>query len=197
MYITASSKIIIVEVNGKMKNLKEWSEKLKTLPAKKKTQYLAIVIVIAAILMIYFSTFEASNKSSGAGKETTLAEQTEADMESRLEEILSKVDGAGNVEVVINYDSSGELIPAMSEEKSTSSDDKSNSSKESSEIATVKSGSDTEAVIIKHIEPEVRGVIVVAEGADNIRVKIELLEAVKVVLDVGADKVQILKMKER
>ena len=35
---------------------KEYLEKIKKLSAKKKTQYLAMTIIIAVILLIYFST---------------------------------------------------------------------------------------------------------------------------------------------
>ncbi len=43
-------------------------------------------------------------------------------------------------------------------------------------------------------QPKVRGVIVVAQGAGDIGVRMNLLNAVKTLLNVEADKVEILKM---
>ena len=49
-------------------------------------------------------------------------------------------------------------------------------------------------MIIREDQPEVRGVIVVAQGAGDIGVRMDLLHAVTTLLGVDADKVEILKM---
>ena len=99
------------------------------------------------------------------------------------------------MEVVINYESSRELVPATSEDiqsSSSSEDDKYTESRtEKKGIATSSGG---EAVIIREDQPKVRGVIVVAQGAGDIGVRIDLLNAVTTLLNVEADKVEILKM---
>ncbi len=46
-------------------------------------------------------------------------------------------------------------------------------------------------IIIKEIMPEVKGVIVVAEGAGNVIVRLELIRAVMVALDIGAEDIEI------
>ena len=106
--------------------------------------------------------------------------------------------GAGRVDVVINYESSAELVPAMSEQNKSSTNESEGSSSstqnESRDIATVKEGSDTSAFIIKEIQPVVRGVLVVAEGAGDIGVRVKLLEAVQTFLAIDGDKVEVLKM---
>ena len=61
--------------------LKEYLEKIKKLSAKKKTQYLAILIIIAVILLIYFSTLSpSSNQIEGQNKADTSSEQTANDL---------------------------------------------------------------------------------------------------------------------
>ena len=62
------------------------------------------------------------------------------------------------------------------------------SRRKSEEVASV-SG---EALIIKENQPKVRGVIVIAEGASSIAVRNSILSAVMTLLDVTADKVEIL-----
>ena len=49
-----------------------------------------------------------------------------------------------------------------------------------------------EALIIKENQPKVRGVIVIAQGAQDIGVRNGILSAVMTLLDVTADKVEIL-----
>lgn len=45
--------------------------------------------------------------------------------------------------------------------------------------------------MLREIKPQVRGVIVVAEGAEDIEVKMRLYDAVKTVLQVSGDRVQV------
>lgn len=178
--------------------IKEQLAELKHAPTKKKIQYLTIALIMAAVLLLYFSTLTAPDGKRQAPTAQPQAEQTAAEIEQKLKDILSKVEGAGEVDVVINYESSSELVPAMSEQQNSSINQgegtSSETKNESRDIATVKEGSATSALIIKEIQPVVRGVIVVAEGAGDIGVRLQLLEAVQTFLDVSADKVEVLKM---
>ena len=181
-----------------MNKVTELLGRFKGASSKKKMQYLAIIIITAVILLIYFSTLSAPDSKASSVKTTEEVASTEEDIEERLNEILSMVEGAGKVEVVIYYESTSELVPAFSEDTSTAAssngDSSSNTTSQQSDVATVKSGSDTEALIIKEIVPGVKGVIVVAEGAGDIGVRLDLLSAVTTLLDVSADKVEVLKM---
>ena len=168
-------------------------EKAKNIPPKKKTQYLIVIIILAVILAIYFSTLV---PESPAQAEESVGE-TQQTMETRLEEVLSQVEGAGEVHVVINYESTPELVPATSSDtqvSSSSEEDKNTETRsEKSSVATVQTGGQSEALIIKENQPDVRGVIVVAEGASDIGVRLGLLDAVTTLLNISPDKVEILK----
>ena len=167
-------------------------------PGKKKLQYLLVGVLLAAILLIYLSTFRTAESPKKAAQEPSAQTQAQGDLAEKLERILSKVAGAGRVDVVINYESSAELVPAMSEQNKSSTNESeggsSSTQNESRDIATVKEGSDTSAFIIKEIQPVVRGVLVVAEGAGDISVRVKLLEAVQTFLAIDGDKVEVLKM---
>ena len=180
-------------------------KKLHGLNAKKKTQYLAVLLVVAIILAIYFSSLD----TGGAKKTDDKAEagapagaiSSDTEMEDRLKRVLSKVDGVGDVDVIINYESTAERVPAFSEDrqvsKSDSQDTSSETTSEKSDIATVQGNGASEALIVKENPPEVRGVIVVAQGAEDISVRMNLLNAVTTLLNVSADKVEILKMNQQ
>ena len=139
----------------------------------------------------------------GAGKGEPAAAQGEqpaaaqgelaaAELEERLEQVLSCIRGAGRVDVMITYDSGPEIVPAMSTNvnstgSETSEGSRSSSSQqstESTEPATVSGSGGNEPIVLKEIEPVVRGVIVVAEGAADIEVRLDLQRAVRAVLDI-------------
>ena len=180
-------------------------KKLHGLNAKKKTQYLAVLLVVAIILAIYFSSLDTGgakktdDKAEDGASAETISSDTE--MEDRLKRVLSKVDGVGDVDVIINYESTAERVPAFSEDrqvsKSDSQDTSSETTSEKSDIATVQGNGASEALIVKENQPEVRGVIVVAQGAEDISVRMNLLNAVTTLLNVSADKVEILKMNQQ
>ncbi len=178
------------------------------LDIKKKIQYLAILLVVIVILAIYFASSggitkkqENNNTSSAANTEVQSA-QTADSIEQQLKYTLSQIEGAGKVEVMITYESSSEIVPAISVDKQTStttntSDNSmstTNTENTQSEVVTVNGSNGNSALVLKEKSPEIRGVIVVAEGADNIAVKLNLLSAVKTLLNISPDQVDVYKM---
>ena len=179
------------------------------LDIKKKIQYLAILLVIIVILTIYFTSSggvaksQEDNTSQAAAQETVSAQQT-GTIEQQLKYTLSRIEGAGQVEVMITYESSGEIVPAISVDKQTSTTTDSsdngtsttNTENTQSEVVTIGGSGGNSALVLKEKSPEIRGVIVVAEGANNIAVKLNLLSAVQTLLNVSPDQVDVYKMNE-
>lgn len=178
------------------------------LDTKKKIQYAAILLIVIVILTIYFSSVAENrsneNSEASSGAAAPVAETAEAadDIARRLQETLSAIEGAGRVEVMITYESTKELVPAFSVDQQISttvdesSDGKSttNSENSQSEIVTISGSDGSKALILKENSPKIKGVIVVAEGADDIGVKLNLLSAVQTILDVSPDQVNVYKM---
>jgi len=76
----------------------------------------------------------------------------------------------------------------------SSEDGRSSSSQQSTEStqpATVSGSDGNEPIVLKEIEPVVRGVIVVAEGAADVTVKLDLQRAVRAVLDIPLSKIEV------
>ena len=160
-------------------------EKLKAMPPKKLAGYLTAVIIAAVIVCIYLSMV------GGSGNKE-MAQANVPDIEVRMEEALSRMEGVGEVSVVINYESTSELVPAKQSEslgETTESSSGSSVTEKLSENLAMVSG---EALIVKENQPRVRGVIVIAEGARDMGVRNDLLNAVTTLLDVTADRVEIL-----
>lgn len=170
-----------------------------------------VIIVIVGVIIILAGGFltkpgdatnvnnnnsTGSNPVTGSNNGYTSGEEVVADIESRLSELLSQVEGAGKVSVMIYTDSSSEMIPAYNDTQDNRSqeqdDGKSIESSTRKELA-LSGGEDP--VILKVVIPEVKGVVVVAEGAGDFLVKQELSSAVCTLLGVPEHRVQILKHK--
>ncbi|MED4581549.1 stage III sporulation protein AG [Brevibacillus choshinensis] len=123
---------------------------------------------------------------------------------TQLRDILASVVGVGEVEVMVNLESTPELIMAENRNNRSSTNQETdkdratrnqNDQTKDSEVVIVQGGKQDQPVIIKTMKPRVRGVLVVAKGADNIQVKAWITEAVQKVLDVPAYKISILPKK--
>jgi stage III sporulation protein AG len=157
---------------------------------------------------IYFASAgnNAGSKENAAPAATPNSQGAVApdSIEAQLAYTLSKIEGAGDVEVMITYESTSEIVPAISVDKQTSTTTDTSDSGSSttstentqSEVVTVGSSSGNSALVLKEISPKIRGVIVVAEGADNITVKLSLLNAVQTLLNVSPRQVDVYKMNQ-
>ena len=154
-------------------------------------------IVILILGNVFFSSDEKRIKSEQA---TTTGTSVNND-ETKLEKILSKVYGAGKTEVMITYDAGIEKITIQNSKISRSSSndtEESGGEEHSNEIAeerqTVMNGSGNSQTpfIVKEVNPKVRGVLVVADGAGDETVRYNLTNAVAAVLDVPYYRIQVL-----
>ncbi len=175
----------------------------KFFKGKKSLEFVIAVIVVAVIAAIYLSTLsEPSNTGSGGANKSELSEEAE-ETETKLGRILSQIKGAGKVEVMITYETGPEIVPAMnvsnqsSSAVSSGSGTNNESQTENSTPVTVQQQSGSEPLVIVEKQPKVRGVVVVAEGADDLRVKLALQQATKTVLDVSLDNIDVFTMKSK
>ena len=127
----------------------------------------------------------------------TYAEDNKGDlMEQKLMDTLSCVRGAGKVKVMITYETGNEIVPAMNTDITSSvsvSGENQTRTESSSPVTTYQNG-ENEAIVLMEREPTVRGVIVVAQGAADISVRLKIQAAVQAVLGIEADKVEVLEM---
>ncbi|MGI5919137.1 MAG: hypothetical protein ACOX8N_05700 [Christensenellales bacterium] len=177
------------------------------LDVKKKIQYLAILLIIIVILVIYFSSGSLVSKKQENTAPAATQEAPSTSMADSIEEklaaTLSQIEGAGDVEVMITYESTSEIVPAFSVDRQTTTitDNRengtstTNTENSQSEVVTLGDGGGSRALVLKEISPKIRGVIVVAEGADDITVRMNLLRAVQTLLNVGPRQVDVYKMK--
>ena len=197
------------------KNLKMMEDLMNWLKSRKNIYNLLIVFLVGVLLVIVTNFFKTTS-TIGAEPASADAKQngqyTQNEMSSyeqakknELKYILSQIDGVGRVEVMINFGSGEEQVPAINITNNTSSTkEKDNQGGErtttqnsnGSTIVTTSKGGSTEPFILKKVNPKITGVLVVAEGAEDSKVKANIMTAVKKVFELTADKVEVYSMKK-
>ena len=152
---------------------------------KNKNNLLILVIFIIGVVLMIISGGHISEKEKKAD-----APEMQISEEERLSDILSKIEGAGSVSVMITYYSGVEKTLAY-ETKTASRETGSEVSEDRKAVMT-----DGEPMVVKEVNPRVKGVIVTAQGADSASVKTALSEAVMAALDVPAHRICIFKKEE-
>ena len=126
-----------------------------------------VILIIGIAIIAVSGRLPRDDGAAEAGQET--AEYSGE--EERLGEILSEIDGAGEVSVMISYVSTMEKDIAY----------------DSGKERAVTSGGDV--VVTREIYPEVKGVIVIADGAGDPSVRQAIKEAATAVTRAGANRV--------
>ncbi len=172
----------------------------------KKDQWL--ILFLAGILLLVIAVPTSCEESvSGSdtegtdmsGSESTSADY-EAELELRLENVLSCMDGVGTVEVMITFQDSGESVVEKDvtysqEDSSSETDGVQESQRQSSEETVYSSDSDEGTPYVsKTFTPTIEGVLVVAEGGDDKSVAADISEAVEALFGVEAHKIKVVKM---
>lgn len=156
-------------------------------------------IILIAASYIWDEQAEPTEPVSNAG---TLLSADARTLEERLSDMVSQIDGAGRSCVMITMDSTREAVYAQdlreTQDSSTSSEsgrttESGNTSREQTHVLVDK-GSGEEPLVEKQIEPQVRGVMILCEGAENPVVEQRVTEAVKTVLGIPASRICVEKI---
>ena len=177
----------------------------------KKIENLISFLIILVITLIIINkilkkdTNETKDYENQTGvelaTEETLSTNSESDsLETKLEEILSKIEGVGKVSVLITYSESSTVVPIYNVSLSTStieetdvSGGKRTTATQNDEKAVVTDES-SNIITEKVIQPVIEGAIVTAEGANNPTIKSNIIMAVEAVTGLANHKIQVFEM---
>lgn len=180
----------------------------------RKDQWL--IVFLAGILLLVIAIPTGSGRQKEKAQTETKAEsgQTQQDgqdtrtdyetmLEQRLENVLSRVDGVGKVQVMITLKDNGEAVvekDVQSLENSTSESDDAGGSRQISEIQVEESTiyqnqtDEGEPFVSKENKPRIEGVLVVAQGGGDAATAKNISESVLALFDVEAHKIKVVKM---
>lgn len=188
-------------------NMQDFMQKIKGKKLK-RSDWLILVLAGILILIIALPTDtkekkQAEEAKENISKENNTIEASKDEIERKLEDILEKIDGAGDVKVMITYQDSGTQV--VEKDKNTSE----NSLEESDSTGGVRSTKEQQLqestvyeeadagntpFVSKELLPKVEGILIVASGGDNQKVKQNISEAVLALFQVEAHRIKIVKM---
>ena len=146
-----------------------------------------------------------AKQNTNANNTIETSSESTNELELKLEEILSKIQGVGEVNVFINYSESSEIIPMYNENTKTSNTQETDTSggtrtiEESDsqkEIIYEENDGEKTPITQKVVEPKIEGAIITAQGAGNADVKSSIIQAVEAVTGLATHKIQVFE-KER
>ena len=176
---------------------------------KKKIENLVffLIILVITIVAINFiwkddkkedtNTNDTSKKLASTSQEQTYPEDS---LETKLENILSNINGVGNVKVLLTYNETEELIPVYNEtdKKSTTNEvDSEGGTRVVEEVDTSKEVvyQNEEIITQKKVSPKIEGAIITATGANNSTVKTNIIQAVEAATGLATHKIQVFEKK--
>ena len=116
----------------------------------------------------------------------------ELNLEGKLETILSKIDGAGRVTVLLTEKEGPQTL--YQTDSQTDADE--SGSRRTDDTVLVEDENRTESGLVRQtLGPTYRGAVILCEGAADPGVKLAIVEAVRCVTGLGADQISVQKMK--
>ena len=168
-----------------------------------------LLIAIAGVILLVTNVSEwrarAAPEENQETQNTVAVSENEAyieSLENKLVHILENVDGVGQVEVMITLEASRESVLNKDDteelETETETSDGTKNERQSSrrENETVLSDETGESApyVIKELEPEIAGVVIACQGADNNTVAAAVTEAAQVLFGISVNRIKVLKM---
>ena len=167
----------------------------------KRLEWAVYAAVIALSLLLYFAgdgCISGCGKQDGADESGVSAAAEGDTLETRLTAVLSRIRGAGRVAVLITYETEGETVAAMASTKDTSTQTAQSGTSEQTRVVTepytVTTDGGEQPIVLMEIAPAVRGVIVVAEGAADPTVRMNLQYAVRAVTGAPLSSIEVFEM---
>ena len=187
-----------------------WRDKIREIGLDK---LVIIILTGMAIILLsipgFFQSGDHKTEEESLEEVTTVSAQKEIDcyvenLENRLERILKKIEGVGDVDVMISVKGTREQVilkdSNTSKDTSTEVDGtggnrvSSNLDEENKTIYSKGQDGEENPYIIQELEPEIAGVLILAEGAGDVSKTNEIIEAVEALFSVPVHKIKVIKM---
>lgn len=200
----------------KVDNLKNTLIRVDDNDSKKSIEKLimiAIVLIITLIAVNYILKDDKKKKmsdssnlediSSGDYKGTNLGGVNGNDslnnLEERLSDILSKINGVGEVKVLLSYSETNKVNPIYNEDKQTSTTEETDTEGGKRTISSVNNKKEVvysnNSIVTESISsPQIQGAVIIAKGASNTRVKSDIIQAVAAATGLSTYKIQVFEM---
>lgn len=175
----------------------------------KREQWIVCGLAGLLLLVIAMPVKKTDSEKSGTKREMVQEERQQTtireEYEQQLTKALSQVQGVGKCTVTVTMESTGRKIvekdipedteiSSQKDSQGMENNSQSSSNRETTVYEETESGSQT-PYVSSETYPEIRGVLVIAEGGDQPELVQQIQEAVMALFHVDAHKIKVLKMK--
>ena len=150
----------------------------------------AFLILMAGIFLLTIPVKEKPNTPAVLTTDISLTETT--DLQTELEMLLSRMEGAGKVRVLLTQ-ACGEEITYQTDEEIDAEENAKDIRRKT--VIITKQDRIQEGLILRIDPPIYMGAVILCQGADSAAVRLALMEAVKSATGLPANKITVLKMK--
>ena len=201
-----------------IENLKKVFSKNLDENGKKKLETLVAFVIILIITIVSINVIWKGDEkpkedqvvydrklATIPNENTTEVANVENTLESNLENILSKINGVGEVKVLISYVESSEVVAMYNENtKNTSTQEEDsgggkrviNETDTQKDIIYKEENGEKLPITQKVISPKIEGAIIIAQGAADANTKNNIIQAVEAVTGIATHKIQVFEMKK-
>lgn len=149
-----------------------------------------VVFLSIIVVVIFASSFKRKTvkNSSSSTKTSSLAIEYCKSQENRLEQVLENVKGISNVKVFVMVDEG----PTLRYVEDSSKSDSQNNNTITTTTVIVKNGTISQPIVVVETLPKIKGVLVIAKGAGDIKTKSMLTNIISSVLCINISNVEVL-----
>lgn len=166
----------------------------------KNNKRLVIIVIIGVVGMLLILLSEKfQSDDSGASKTQapedyySLSNGYKDKIQSELLSIIKKIDGVGDVDILVTVDGTTEYVYAEELDKQSDESDDKQSEGYNNKIVIIDENGSQKPLIKKIVEPKVTGVLVVCSGGDRYEIIEKVYKAVSAALNIPTSSVCVVK----
>ncbi|MCM1246149.1 MAG: hypothetical protein NC293_10965 [Roseburia sp.] len=176
----------------------ELTDKIKEIIQSAGPVKITIMILCGVLLLLISCSGLFEKEEVGEEERATVQKENEPGddlqiykntMEEQVRSILEKVDGVGEVDVMITL--------RASKEKVTLKDNTVEEKRREEETVLIQDENDnTSPYVIREVEPQIEGILIVCDGGNRAAVQREIIDGISALFSVESHKIKVMKSKE-
>ena len=148
-------------------------------------------VILAVLLGVLLLLLPDGKAASDEENVTRLADFDRTAVQREMEDILSAIDGAGRLRLMLTVGGGGEL--ELAQDRALTQKDGAGEYSDKTETVVLGSGSGAEVVVTQSRYPEFVGALVVCEGGGSAAVRLEITQALCALTGLPSDKISVIK----
>lgn len=151
-------------------------------------KYVILAVLLGAVLLLL-----PDGKAEDAENAAQLADFDRTAVQREMEDILSAIDGAGRLRLMLTVRGAGELELAQDRALTQKQGDAADEYSDKTETVVLGSGSGAEVVVTRSSYPDFVGALVVCEGGGSAAVRLEITQALCALTGLSSERISVVK----